>query len=305
MNLSYKPSNKFSLLSFIYLVLACATLILGLAWLYAYAVWYCPLIYINFFITLGFGAVMGLVVHFLVIGLGKVRFPLLAAIIGFVAGIWGWYVHWAIWIDLAYNAEDGEGILVSHVNYTQLLDLVRNPVELFQIAALINEDGLWSIFKITFSGFALWIVWLVEATIILVLPSIAARMKAEKPYNEQKGKWASEIKLPYFEYIQETEANALKSGDLTSLAVLREGDEKTHHAIITLFDMHDGQWYVSVENQYATTDEKGKVKFEARDLLKYAPLDSTLVKALKNPKPGAHEVDLSGKIESTAKSLDN
>ncbi len=56
---TYKPSGKYSPLSPIYLVLTCATVVPALAWLYAYAIWYCPFIYINFFITLGFGAFVG------------------------------------------------------------------------------------------------------------------------------------------------------------------------------------------------------------------------------------------------------
>lgn len=285
---TYKPSGKYSPLSPIYLVLTCATVVPALAWLYAYAIWYCPFIYINFFITLGFGAFVGVAIHFMVIGLGKVRSPATAIFFGMIAGVWGWYLHWAIWIDLAINAEDGEGIVASHVDYDQLVELVLDPVGLFRMAVLINENGLWSIFKITFSGFALWVVWLIEAIILLALPPITALLKAKKPFSEVHGKWAREIKLNALTYPTPEITQAIDAGDLTALKNLERGSKENHHSEVTLFDAYEGNWFISLTAKLGKTNEKGKLEFEDHDLLEYAVLDAQLAKTLRE----IEEVDL-------------
>jgi len=278
----YKPSGKYSPLSLIYLLLICTTIVPVLSWLYAYAIWYCPLIYINFFITLGFGALIGVGVHFIVIGLGKVRSSGIAILFGLLAGFWGFYLHWAIWIDLALNAEDGEGIVASHVDYDQLLGLIRDPSELFRIATLINEQGLWSIFKMTFSGFALWVVWLAESVIILALPPITALLKAKKPFSEKHGKWAREIKLNPFSYPTPEVVESIKEGELSSLKNLERGSKDTHHSDLTLFDAYDNNWFVSLTAKLGETDNKGKVKFKDIDLLEYAEIDTQLARVLQD-----------------------
>ena len=158
MNTYYKPSGKFSLLSIIYLGAVAVTLLPAFAWLYAYAIWYCPFIYINFFITMAFGGLVGMAIHFIVIGLGKVRNTKLTVVLGLLGGIWAWYLHWAIWINLAMNAKEGHGILISHINYEQLFVLLTNPASLLKLAGQINDTGLWNIFTIQVSGFILAIV---------------------------------------------------------------------------------------------------------------------------------------------------
>ena len=82
----YKPSGKFSpsFILFFLLVSLIAFPLLGL--IYAYCIWYIPFIYINFFITLGFGFLVALCVNKVVIRKGKVRNPILALFIGFFAG---------------------------------------------------------------------------------------------------------------------------------------------------------------------------------------------------------------------------
>lgn len=278
----YKPSGKYSTLSPIYLLLTCSIIVPCLSWLYAYAIWYCPFVYINFFFTLGFGVLIGVAVHFIVIGLGRVRNPRIAILFGIFAGILGLYLHWAIWIDLAINAEGGEGIVASHVDYNQLRGLVLDPAELFRIATLINGQGLWSIFKMTFSGFPLLVVWLAESVIILALPPITGLLKAKKPFSEKQGKWAREIKLNPFSYPSPEMVESIKAGELSSLRNLERGSKDAHHSEVTLFDAFDNTWFVSLTAKLGETDNKGKVRFKDIDLLEYAEIDAQLVRVLQD-----------------------
>lgn len=282
MNAYYKPSGKFSPISIVFLLLVLLTLAPAFAWLYAYAIWYCPFIYINFFITIAFGLLVGLAIHFLVIGFGKVRSPGAAGLFGLIGGLWSLYVHWAIWIDLAINAEAGNGILVSHVNYHQLSEILRDPIGLFQVAMSINETGLWSVFTIPVSGFVLGLIWIAEAVIILVFPVLMALQKAEKPFGEYQNQWAQEIKLDAFEYIQKPAEfkKLLEEKDSTGLNVLKKASNESHHSEFVLYDAKNDGWYLSITNKHAKQDEKGKIKFEDDTFIKYLSIGREWAEAL-------------------------
>ena len=271
------------------------------AWLYAYAVWYCPLIYINFFITLAFGGLIGFVIHVLVIGSGKVRSPGTASLFGLVGGFLGLYVHWAIWIDLAINAEDGKGILVSHVNYDQLFEILRDPIGLFRVAMAINETGLWSIFTIQFSGFALGLIWFVEAIMILVFPVLIALQKVQKPFSEKDNRWAKEITLSAFEYIQKPAGfkKMLEENDATKLRLLKKASSESHHSEFTLYDAKNDEWYLSVTNKYAKQDEKGKIKFEDDTFIKYLSIRKDWAEVLQTAPEAEPETSQNEGQEST------
>ena len=69
----YKPSGKFSPISFVYFILVCTVALPILATIYAYLIWYIPIIYLNFLVTFGFGFAIAITVGYLVVRLGKVR----------------------------------------------------------------------------------------------------------------------------------------------------------------------------------------------------------------------------------------
>ena len=153
----YKPSGKFSpsFILFFLLVSLIAFPLLGL--IYAYCIWYIPFIYINFFITLGFGFLVALCVNKVVIRKGKVRNPFLALFIGFFAGIVALYFHWSVWIDLVINAaesygSDRIGVTVSNIEFLQVFSLIFQPSTVFEYIGMVNEFGTWGIRGSTVSG---------------------------------------------------------------------------------------------------------------------------------------------------------
>lgn len=68
MNNYYQPSGKFSVSSFIYFMIACVVAFPILGALYAYAIWYIPLVYTGLF-----GFTIAWVTNKFVIKQGKVR----------------------------------------------------------------------------------------------------------------------------------------------------------------------------------------------------------------------------------------
>ena len=99
----YKPSGQFSPLSFLLWIIAALIIFPLLALAYAYAIWYIPIPYVNFFITAFLGLVIGVVVSKFILKIGKVRNRKLAFVFTLFAALTTLYIHWGIWVDLAFN----------------------------------------------------------------------------------------------------------------------------------------------------------------------------------------------------------
>lgn len=282
MNSHYKPSGKFSPLSALYLAVASVTAIPLLAYLYI-AITHALLsigfvfYFVNFVVTLGFGVSVAGIMNFVVLGWGKVRNVVVAIVLSTLAGLIAYYWQWVFYLQEMYYTED------------TVLTIAQNPIAVRTAVRDLLQTGTMTIENNTINGFWLFIIWLIEATAIIGPVIFIGKAKAGQPFSESARKWAKEIKTPLIEYLEEQEAEAVKKGNYGLLANVREGSERSHHAAVTLYDMHDGQWYVSIENKYVTADDKGKVTFEDQPVLKYALLDASLIKALKNPKPGIYE----------------
>jgi len=168
----YTPSGKVSPMAYVYFLLATIIIFPILALIYAYAIWYIPFPYINFFIAAGFGLGIGATVNFLVVKYGKVRSYGIALLFGLIGALFAMYFHWAIWVDLVMNigetyGTDRIGIATSNIKMGQVFTLVTNPGPLFGIIGEINNVGTWGLKGSVVSGTPLTVIWVIEALIIL------------------------------------------------------------------------------------------------------------------------------------------
>ncbi|MBK7885415.1 MAG: hypothetical protein IPJ81_17725 [Chitinophagaceae bacterium] len=85
----YKPSGRFSPISIVFLIIICSIAIPILGFLYSYAIWYIPFIYINFIITGLLGYATALLISRTVIRPGKVGNNLMSLLFGFIGGLAG------------------------------------------------------------------------------------------------------------------------------------------------------------------------------------------------------------------------
>ncbi|MBL7862725.1 MAG: hypothetical protein JNJ65_16280 [Cyclobacteriaceae bacterium] len=295
---TYKPSGKFSLLSILYLGVASITIIPFFAWLYAKAtigllsvgvVFY----YLNFIVTLIFGVLVGaLVMDKAVVEWGKVRNVTAATLLGLVAGSVAYYWQWIFWLQARYYTED------------TVVTLVTYPAAVFAAVGDLLATGTFTLEKNVVNGFWLFLIWLIEAALILFSTTFLPRLRASKPFSEKRKKWAKEIKLSPFHYIEPEEAEKLKAGDFTSLLSLQAASEQSHHSTVTLYDSYDDVWYVSIEDHFGTEDKKGKVKFEEIKLLEYVQVDATVAKYLQNPDTPMLASDAPVNQESNGKQQD-
>lgn len=285
----YKPSGKFSpsFILFFLLVSLVAFPLLGL--IYAYCIWYIPFIYINFFITLGFGFLVALCVNKVVIRKGKVRNPILALFIGFFAGIVALYFHWSVWIDLVINAGESYGserigVTVSNIEFLQVFSLIFQPSMVFEYIGMVNEFGTWGIRGATVSGAFLWVIWAIEFVVVVGVSSFLPYLESKKPFSESTNSWYEEITLPALSFIENKEqliaditSNNHSGFDFLNKEVNKESDS---HSIFTLYKSKSGKNYLTIDNKTSSFDSKGKVEFKSDEFVEYILIDGQLSKIL-------------------------
>lgn len=287
MNKYYTPSGQFSPIAFVYFVLVALVVLPLLGGIYAYATWYIPIIYINFIVTIAFGWIAGYVVARVVIQLGKVRNSILAGVFALLAGLIAYYFQWIVWADLAINTTETIGskrasIAVSNVQMQELLHLLLNPSDLFELIAQINDEGTWGLRGTVVSGILLSVVWLIEFVVILFFTLVEALNQAKKPFSEIANQWFKAQKISALSYIEDTDEfkKELETENYQKIPELTLTDKKQSHSIFTLYSLAN-EYYLSVTNYLAEQDDKGKVKMTSSDFIQYLRIDNTLYQALK------------------------
>lgn len=288
MNSYYKPSGKFSSISFVYFLLLSITVFPLLGLIYTYCIWYIPFIYINFFITAGFGFLVGFFINTIAIAKGKVRNTGIALVLGLLGGLIALYFHWAVWIDLVINAGESYGnsrigVTVSNIKIFQVFSLVTQPEALFGIIGEVNKQGTWGIGGSAFNGTPLSIVWGIELLIVVVISVVVSYIRAKQPFCEVGNSWFKEIELGTFQYI-ENAASVVKELEKNNSELIENIEAiinpKVSHSIFTLYTSNLGESYLSIENKEAKTDKKGDIDFEGDLFLEYISINNSLKESL-------------------------
>jgi hypothetical protein len=152
MNVEYKLSGKSGNIFFVGLLLGPIFIAL-LAIIYAYIDVYNPLVYFTFIVFLGllFGIVL---IQKIVIKLSKCRSETSALIYGTIVGLFGVYINWCTFLFVYFRY---------HELPIEFLDLMLDPVSVFDMANALSIDGYYSMFGSDIKGFFLWLIWIIEA----------------------------------------------------------------------------------------------------------------------------------------------
>lgn len=141
--------------------------------IYSVAIFYIPFIYLNFLLTFLLGGGIGFMVLFGA-RLGHVRNVWVAGLMGAIAGVMAYYFSLVAWI---YVLSDFQEMYLA-------------PGIILEIIANVAEKGAWDLFGSTPKGVFLYIIWGIEAILIIgtaaVLP---AALLGDSPYCEQCRKW--------------------------------------------------------------------------------------------------------------------
>ena len=249
----YKPSGKFGIASFITIPLlgAIGACLGGFA--YSYAVSWIPFIYVNVLLTIAYGFVMGFMVY-MGANLGKLRNVPLALLLSLVVGVFALYTQW-----------------VAHFHaLTDPSQLILDPLLLWQYITTLGETGSWSIgsSKEPINGILLYLVWGIEAIIIIGLTFFMAMAAVNQLFCENCGQWTSdEQTFGPFKKVKDLNQtrNELENHNFYTLENLEPADHARYYATIKMEgcgapDCHQKLNAITLQNISITENEKGETE---------------------------------------------
>ena len=253
----YKHSENISFLGF-FIALGLGTILAILvSFIYNLLIVVIPIVYINFFITLGFGLLLAYGVNFFS-RLGKVRNKKQEIIIASIVGFIGFYFQWIAYFVFLINGEH------SFIAYKDSINLFYNIKLFIDLITELNQSGYWEIFGVLLKGFPLWIIWGIEAGLIIGIPIIAAINHPIIPFSETYNKWYPKYILnnefEKISTINEFKENLLKNTE-QAINDLKHGDPFRFSKISIYYIDNEQKQYLSVENVLVEKRGKGKSKF--------------------------------------------
>jgi hypothetical protein len=146
---------------------------------YGYADHYIHFIYIRGFMTFGFGALIGWATAKTMVK-AHVRNTGSILLFTLVAAIVGYYTAWIAWLSALFANSNA----MTHL-------FLSSPRWVWHMILTLNALGVWSIQDgPPVSGFALWIVWLIEmGAIFLSALSVARSIARKRPFCENCSQW--------------------------------------------------------------------------------------------------------------------
>jgi hypothetical protein len=276
-HLYYKPSGKIPVKGIFISLIAAFVITVILSIIYIALQWFIPFIYLNFFIAAGLGFGVGGGV-FIAIGAGKIRNTTYERVLAVLCGILAWYCQWALFVSLMAAAEGsmGGGMWVrSSFNLTGFWYILSHPEILFRAMLSLNEVGTFNLKHNTVSGTLLWVVWVIEALIIIGAPILVSLSgRATSPFSEQNDRWMEERDVEgKLKTVTDPDKmiKELSTGNLKSLKDFLPADDlSTDYATLRIYESPgDPISYISVTNNSHQADKKGELKKETKTVIEY------------------------------------
>ena len=275
----YKPSGAFGIV-FVPLLVAMLAIGIALAYLYQMLLEWIPFIYVTFILTIIFGACLGAFGR-LVVKAGSVRNVLIAGIIGLVIGggshaakFWFQYER-ILWEAAEIKAEE------ENKTVEQAHQEMRRDLSFWQHIKLRVDLGWELNGGAPIAGFFVYLIWLIEAGIVIGLAVMMPNAASKEPFSEKTGQWASEestiMMLPIDNPEMVDKISQATDVDQLLTIPIPKSDETNQFAVYVVNsimgqDMEDA--YLTVNLTTITYDKDGTEQKKEQPLVKYAILTS-------------------------------
>lgn len=262
----YRHSGKIGAQSIPLIIFGPLIAAFPLGYVYAYLIHWIPFIYLNFFITVGYGFLFGLIAGFL-LRMGRVRNNWLAALGGLYAGGVGLYFNWN-----------------GHIHATfEKAPAFAWPHQVLGAMAYLYEHGSWTLrggYNVT--GVMLAIVWLVEALMIVGLSIVVAyAMIGDTPFCERSGAWLDEKKQisTLAPFTNPAHIAAFQAGDIEPLSQAQPkvpGTSAFGRVTIKYSAKCDDFCTVTIANVTETADKNGKMQESVKEIARNVVLPKSM-----------------------------
>lgn len=281
----YSHSGKIPLVGLITLPAVGTITAAVLGVIYSYAIVYIPFVYLNFFITVGFGLIVGGVVALCAKGT-KVRNQSFTLITTFAVMALGYYVAWGADVLARFGMDALPSPIVAWY-----------PKVLTSYIAVFYEEGFWSLKgDMNVSGVFLASVWLIEAGVMAFSAwAAASSLLRESTYCETCDEW-SQHRTDLARYSIGDEAalaRRLEARDLEALSS-RPGVFESSPVYLML-NAHvcstcDEHCYITVQKVTIKIDDKGEAKTETKAIVDRLGVDGATLKQILATAPKSPEV---------------
>lgn len=271
-----------------------------LSFIYAFLDYYNPFIYVTFLATAVVGLGVGMAVN---VGatLGKVRSPLYARLVGVLSGFLAVYLCWAFYLWAAQMAIEELPVVAGF----QEAKLSFDPSRMYAVVQVIAENGLWSIFGGTPTGWGLYAIWLVEAAIIFGAAVIVATGN-DKPFCEECSEWTGQqenlLSLENTDFAQlRTDLEEERYERIDELCTGAHEPANCLRATLFTCPKCDNSNYLTIQHVVVTLDKDGDEQKEETEIVKRLAIPHELVTRLNSMAenvPAAPSRDLDEPLES-------
>lgn len=238
---------------------------------YTLASHYIPFIYVKALLTIAFG--FGILLS---AGgaarVGKVRSEALNFLLALFVSAFALYVYWVFWF---FVISDWEA-------------LILDPAAMWLIASQMAEEGLWSVRDLTPTGIWLYLFWLMEAGIVVVVAIFGAHSALKSvAFCEKCNQWADQEESikPLTPLTNTFEFKAaFESSPTDSIRTLqRVGSAEVDHTEIMLKHCSKCATLstISVVSVSVETDSKGKSEKKESEIIDRMLLDSAEYASIK------------------------
>ena len=268
----YKHSGAVPVNGIVFMALYGAVGAVVLAAIYGYADYYIPSVYLNILLVIIFGSMVGWCV-----GMGgkrgQMRNTWAMAAFGFLAGCLAEYAQWVAWV-FAFSKQE---------------ILAITPAQLAPVIQYVADNGAWSIFDSTPTGWELYAYWGLEALVIVGMSMLVAGLYLNTAaYCEHCKRWADEKQsISPLDAVGDPKGlqSRLEQGDLAGLKALKK--QPADAAAYTTLNLKKcpscaQSNFLSVDAVRITVDKKGKKSSHTRNLLQNLVLNSDQYRALKD-----------------------
>jgi hypothetical protein len=255
---TYKHSGKFGVHGPILAIVAALVLGWPLGIAYAYLIRWIPLVYVNFFATIGYGVLFGVITAML-LKIAKVRNNAIAWLTSMVVGFIAWYFAW-------------NGFFFALIKDSPWFYW---PAEIFRGMQLVYPEGTWSMRSgAPVSGIELGIIWLIEACgIIGFATMVGIGIVTKTPYCEESQCWLDKTKNidTLGPFVDPTHRAAFAAGDLSPLTAARPkvpGTENFTRLTLKYSPNCNIFYTVRIQDATITTDKNGNPKTNLKSITK-------------------------------------
>jgi len=279
----YRHSGKAPITGLILIGLAGFIVVPILGLIYGVLVRIIPFIYINALLVIGYAYAVGFVLSSAA-KFGKVRNMYLLGFAAFFFGVLADYVGWVAWLAVVA----GDPFFLVEFFF---------PADILYFITVIAEEGAWTLSGTTPTGIFLYIIWFIEACIVIGGSTyVTLELLSKIPFCEESNAWAEKkTQIGAFTPIANPNQfkHAVSQGSLSAFNELRlSPDNERHFTTLEVYECeHCRNFHVlNINDVVVTVNRKGKAEFKIKKILSnllLSPFQLAGLKKLAEPQQSA------------------